>query len=99
MKIADAIEARPGIGFREASRKTAGSPIVSVIRSLHAEHNDLQYAVPGGFLKVEFQEAGEYEGGFYVDTILLLFKKFGQHERIQRLSLFNRLLAEACHIT
>lgn len=52
LKVGDAIEVRPGISYRDASGKMACNPIVSVIRSMHAEQNDLQYAVPGGLIGV-----------------------------------------------
>ena len=52
LKVGDAIEVRPGITYRDASGKMACNPIVSVIRSMHAEQNDLQYAVPGGLIGV-----------------------------------------------
>lgn len=52
LRVGDAIEVRPGISFRDSSGKIACKPIVSVIRSMHAEQNDLQYAVPGGLIGV-----------------------------------------------
>lgn len=52
LRVGDAIEVRPGINIRDASGKMKCIPIVSVIRSMHAEQNDLQYAVPGGLIGV-----------------------------------------------
>lgn len=52
LRVGDAIEVRPGISFRDTNGKMTCSPIVSVIRSMHAEQNDLQFAVPGGLIGV-----------------------------------------------
>lgn len=52
LRIGDAIEVRPGINIRDATGKMKCIPIISVIRSMHAEQNDLQYAVPGGLIGV-----------------------------------------------
>lgn len=56
LRVGDEIEVRPGI----VSKNTGGddgrgmkcSPIFSRISSLHAENNDLQFAVPGGLIGV-----------------------------------------------
>lgn len=53
LRVGDAIEVRPGINVRDPrTGATKCIPIVSVIRSMHAEQNDLQYAVPGGLIGV-----------------------------------------------
>lgn len=52
LRVGDAIEVRPGIIIRDGSGRNKCIPIVSVIRSMHAEQNDLQYAVPGGLIGV-----------------------------------------------
>lgn len=53
LRVGDAIEVRPGISFRDPKTgRMACNPIVSVIRSMHAEQNDLQFAVPGGLIGV-----------------------------------------------
>jgi translation initiation factor 2 subunit 3 len=54
--VGNDIEIRPGIVTTkvdaEGERKLVCSPIYSVITSLYAEQNDLQYAVPGGLIGV-----------------------------------------------
>lgn len=52
LRVGDPIEVRPGITYRDSNGRMACAPIVSVIRSMHAEQNDLQYAVPGGLIGV-----------------------------------------------
>lgn len=52
LKVGDAIEVRPGISYRDNRGQIVCHPILSVIRSMHAEQNDLQYAVPGGLIGV-----------------------------------------------
>lgn len=52
LKIGDEIEVRPGIVTKDAEGNTKCTPIFSRIMSLYAEHNDLQYAVPGGLIGV-----------------------------------------------
>ncbi len=44
------IEVRPGIVSKTADGKIQCMPIRSRILSLFAEHNELQYAVPGGLI-------------------------------------------------
>jgi translation initiation factor 2 subunit 3 len=41
---------RPGIVSKDEKGKLRWEPICSVIVSLFAEQNDLQYAVPGGLI-------------------------------------------------
>jgi translation initiation factor 2 subunit 3 len=53
LRVGDEIEVRPGIvtkSDKDGAMKC--SPIYSKIGSLYAEHNDLQYAVPGGLIGV-----------------------------------------------
>ena len=52
LKIGDEIEVRPGIITRETDGSMKCTPIYSRVISLFAEHNDLQYAVPGGLIGV-----------------------------------------------
>merc|ERR1711865_1243824 len=52
LKVGDEIEIRPGIVSKDSSGNFVCKPIRSVILSLHAESNDLQYAVPGGLIGV-----------------------------------------------
>mmetsp|Transcript_13458 Transcript_13458/g.24130 ORF Transcript_13458/g.24130 Transcript_13458/m.24130 type:complete len:463 (-) Transcript_13458:68-1456(-) len=52
LRKGDQIEVRPGITFKDESGKLVCSPIISVIRSMNAEMNELQYAVPGGLIGV-----------------------------------------------
>lgn len=52
LKIGDEIEVRPGIVTKENDGTMKCTPIFSRIMSLFAEHNDLQYAVPGGLIGV-----------------------------------------------
>ena len=46
------IEIRPGIVSKDSEGKLMCKPIFSKIVSLFAEHNDLQYAAPGGLIGV-----------------------------------------------
>ncbi|CAK8694043.1 eukaryotic translation initiation factor 2 subunit 3 [Clavelina lepadiformis] len=50
LKIGQEIEIRPGIVAKDSEGKLQVRPILSRIVSLFAEHNDLQYAVPGGLI-------------------------------------------------
>lgn len=52
LKLGDEIEVRPGITTKEADGSMKCTPIYSRITSLFAEHNELQYAVPGGLIGV-----------------------------------------------
>lgn len=48
------IEVRPGIVSKDSEGKLMCKPIFSKIVSLFAEHNDLQYAAPGGLIGKNF---------------------------------------------
>eukprot|EP00640_Fibrocapsa_japonica_P001579 CAMPEP_0113945006 /NCGR_PEP_ID=MMETSP1339-20121228/38424_1 /TAXON_ID=94617 /ORGANISM="Fibrocapsa japonica" /LENGTH=492 /DNA_ID=CAMNT_0000950393 /DNA_START=257 /DNA_END=1735 /DNA_ORIENTATION=- /assembly_acc=CAM_ASM_000762 len=52
LKVGDEIEVRPGIVTKDPDGNVQCKPIYSQIVSLHAEQNDLQYAVPGGLIGV-----------------------------------------------
>ncbi|KAH3746189.1 eukaryotic translation initiation factor 2 subunit 3 [Pelomyxa schiedti] len=52
LKIGDEIEVRPGIVQKDAKGFCVCTPIMSRVVSLHAEENDLQFAVPGGLIGV-----------------------------------------------
>ena len=52
LKVGQEIEVRPGIVTKDAQGKIKCSPIFSRVVSLFAEHNELQYAVPGGLIGV-----------------------------------------------
>ncbi|CEM25367.1 unnamed protein product [Vitrella brassicaformis CCMP3155] len=52
LRVGDEIEVRPGVVTKAADGKHTCKPIRSRILSLHAENNDLQYAVPGGLIGV-----------------------------------------------
>jgi len=52
LKVGDEIEVRPGIVTKDKQGRIKCIPILSRIISLHAEHNDLQFAVPGGLIGV-----------------------------------------------
>lgn len=52
LRVGDVIEVRPGITFKDTRGKIACTPIASVIRTMSAEQNDLQYAAPGGLIGV-----------------------------------------------
>eukprot|EP00400_MALV-I_sp_L67-5_P000971 gene971-1148_t len=52
LKVGDEIEIRPGIIGKDASGNTKCKPVKSRITAMHAEKNDLQYAVPGGLIGV-----------------------------------------------
>lgn len=49
-KVGQEIEVRPGIVSKDHEGKLMCKPIFSKIVSLFAEHNDLQYAAPGGLI-------------------------------------------------
>jgi len=51
LKVGDEIEIRPGIVSKDGDNVRC-KPIRSRIKSLAAEHNELQYAVPGGLIGV-----------------------------------------------
>ncbi|BFZ63363.1 eukaryotic translation initiation factor 2 subunit gamma [Saitoella coloradoensis] len=51
-KVGDEIEVRPGIVTKDAEGKIKCTPIFSRVVSLFAEHNDLEFAVPGGLIGV-----------------------------------------------
>uniref|UniRef100_A0A336K962 protein-synthesizing GTPase n=1 Tax=Culicoides sonorensis TaxID=179676 RepID=A0A336K962_CULSO len=52
LKVGQEIEVRPGLVSKDAEGKLTCNPIFSKIVSLYAEHNELQYAVPGGLIGV-----------------------------------------------
>jgi len=52
LKLGQEIEIRPGIVAKDNEGKIHCRPIFSRIVSLFAEHNDLQFAVPGGLIGV-----------------------------------------------
>ena len=51
LRVGDSVEVRPGISHMEGY-KVVCTPILSVIRTMNAEQNELQYAVPGGLIGV-----------------------------------------------
>ena len=52
LRVGQEIEVRPGIVTKDAQGKIKCIPIFSRVVSLFAEHNELQYAVPGGLIGV-----------------------------------------------
>ena len=52
LKVGQEIEVRPGIVSKDSEGKLMCKPVFSKIVSLFAEHNDLQYAAPGGLIGV-----------------------------------------------
>lgn len=50
VQVGQEIEVRPGIVSKDHEGKLMCKPIFSKIVSLFAEHNDLQYAAPGGLI-------------------------------------------------
>lgn len=52
LKVGMEIEVRPGLISKDENGKTVCSPIFSKITSMHADQNELQYAVPGGLIGV-----------------------------------------------
>jgi translation initiation factor 2 subunit 3 len=52
--VGQEIEVRPGIVSKDSEGKLMCKPIFSKIVSLFAEHNDLQYAAPGGLIGKNF---------------------------------------------
>lgn len=53
-QVGQEIEVRPGIVSKDRQGKLMCKPIFSKIVSLFAEHNDLQYAAPGGLIGKNF---------------------------------------------
>ena len=66
------IEVRPGIVSKDSEGKLMCKPIFSKIVSLFAEHNDLQYAAPGGLIGKAFPLIPT---GFFVCHFILFFLK------------------------
>ncbi|ELP87466.1 eukaryotic translation initiation factor 2 subunit gamma, putative [Entamoeba invadens IP1] len=52
LKVNDDIEIRPGYNVRDAKNHQTCKPLFAKILSLHAEKNELQFAVPGGLIGV-----------------------------------------------
>jgi len=52
LKVGDEIEIRPGFSSKNAKGDVLCTPIKSVVCSMNAEKNDLQYAIPGGLIGV-----------------------------------------------
>ncbi|BFU19464.1 eukaryotic translation initiation factor 2 gamma subunit [Entamoeba histolytica HM-3:IMSS] len=52
LKLGDEIEIRPGFNFRDSKNQQTCKPLFTKIISLHAERNELQFAVPGGLIGV-----------------------------------------------
>ncbi|KAF2405249.1 hypothetical protein EJ06DRAFT_540598 [Trichodelitschia bisporula] len=52
LKIGDEIEIRPGLVSKDDQGKIKCKPIFSRVMTLFAEHNDLNFAVPGGLIGV-----------------------------------------------
>ncbi|KAI8822619.1 P-loop containing nucleoside triphosphate hydrolase protein [Fimicolochytrium jonesii] len=52
LKLGDEVEVRPGIVTKDSEGKVSCKPIYSKIVSLHAENNELKFAVPGGLIGV-----------------------------------------------
>merc|ERR1719253_259429 len=52
MKVGEEIEIRPGIVSKDSSGNVVCKPIRSIINTLAAENNKLQFAVPGGLIGV-----------------------------------------------
>ena len=50
VQVGQEIEVRPGIVSKTSDGKIQCTPIHSRIVSLFAEHNELQYAAPGGLI-------------------------------------------------
>ena len=49
-QVGQKIEVRPGIVSKTSDGKIQCTPIKSRVVTLFAEHNELQYAVPGGLI-------------------------------------------------
>jgi translation initiation factor 2 gamma subunit (eIF-2gamma) len=54
LQVGQEVEVRPGIVSKDSEGKLMCKPIFSKIVSLFAEHNDLQYAAPGGLIGKNF---------------------------------------------
>ena len=65
LRMQQEVEVRPGIITKDAEGRVKCIPIYSRIVSLFTEHNELQYAVPGGLIGVGLtvREAEGGEGG------------------------------------
>ena len=72
LKVGQEIEIRPGIVSKDSEGKLMCKPIFSKIVSLFAEHNDLQYAAPGGLIGKAFPLIPT--GFFVCHFISLLFE-------------------------
>lgn len=65
-KVGQELEVRPGIVSKDHEGKLMCKPIFSKIVSLFAEHNDLQYAAPGGLIGTWERESvqGSFSNSF-----------------------------------
>ena len=52
LKVGQEVEIRPGIVQKDSNNQITCTPIKTIVLSLFAEKNDLQYAVPGGLVGV-----------------------------------------------
>lgn len=52
LRVGDEIEVRPGIVSKDSEGNVRCVPIFSKVMSLFAEHNELEFAVPGGLIGV-----------------------------------------------
>lgn len=73
LKVGQEIEVRPGIVSKDHEGKLMCKPIFSKIVSLFAEHNDLQYAVPGGLIGMRYL----MHFSVCLSHLILLLKAFG----------------------
>ncbi|RCH89518.1 hypothetical protein CU097_011681, partial [Rhizopus azygosporus] len=55
LKIGDDIEVRPGVIIKDQEGRIRARPILSKVLTLLAEHNKLEFAVPGGLIGVGTQ--------------------------------------------
>lgn len=67
---------RPGIVSKDSEGKLMCKPIFSKIVSLFAEHNDLQYAVPGGLIGMSVLHLCLRDHGRYQDKTGLRIYSF-----------------------
>lgn len=67
---------RPGIVSKDSEGKLMCKPIFSKIVSLFAEHNDLQYAAPGGLIGMFVLNLCLREHGRYQDKTVAMNIQF-----------------------
>uniref|UniRef100_A0A5F9DE91 protein-synthesizing GTPase n=1 Tax=Oryctolagus cuniculus TaxID=9986 RepID=A0A5F9DE91_RABIT len=89
LKVGQEIEVRPGIVSKDSEGKLMCKPIFSKIVSLFAEHNDLQYAAPGGLIAFQMKDIQPVYKFFRIlRGSMLVYEVFKQYTiaKVQKLS-------------